>query len=168
HIRHGKKPWCGLAGIRSSRASAVGALLFRPSSCVAMGQRHTRSECCGGCGRISEPEMNRREFIERAGGAAAAMSLLVGEGMAQRVAPSDQINLGIIGPGSRGQQLMRTFLRVPGVRFAGICDIYEPRFVQARKITAENTPIYRDHRALLEAHDIYAVIVATPLGTHCD
>jgi predicted dehydrogenase len=111
--------------------------------------------------------MNRREFIER-GGAAGAMSLLVSQGMATRLAPSDRINLGIIGPGSRGQQLMRTFLRVPGVRFTGICDIYEPRFEQARKITGEQTPIYPDHRKLLEARDIDAVIVATPLGTHCD
>lgn len=112
--------------------------------------------------------MNRREFIERAGGAVGAMSLLVSQGMAARVAPSDQINLAIIGPGSRGQQLMRTFLRVPGVRFTGICDIYEPRFEQARKITGEQTPVYRDHRKLLEARDTDAVIVATPLGTHCD
>src|SRR5436305_8961501 len=112
--------------------------------------------------------MNRREFIERAGGAVGAVSLLVSQGSAARVAPSDRINLAIIGPGSRGQQLMRTFLRVPGVRFAGVCDIYEPRFEQARKITGEETPIYRDHRKLLEARDIDAVIVATPLGAHCD
>lgn len=79
---------------------------------------------------------------------------------------SDHINLGIIGIGSRGQQLMRTFLRVPGVRFAGLCDVYEPRFAAGRQITKENTPIYRDHRQLLAERDIDAVIVSTPLSFH--
>src|SRR5947199_5244708 len=112
--------------------------------------------------------MNRREFIGSAAGVLGAASLSVGDEQAKPVAPSDRLNLAIIGPGSRGQQLMRTFLRVPGVRFAGVCDVYEPRFEQARKITGEESPIYRDHRKLLEARDIDAVIVATPLGTHCD
>ena len=80
--------------------------------------------------------------------------------------PNDRINLGIIGPGSRGQQLMRTMMRVPGVRFTGLCDIYEPRFAAARKITGEQTPIYHSHQELLAAKDIDAVIIATPLSLH--
>ncbi len=79
---------------------------------------------------------------------------------------SDRINLGIIGPGSRGQQLMRTFLRVPGVRFVALSDIYDPRWDQARKITGENTPAFHDYRELLSRKDIDAVIVATPLSLH--
>lgn len=82
------------------------------------------------------------------------------------VAPSDQVRLGIIGPGSRGQELMRHFLRVPGVHITGLCDIYEPRFAAARKITGEETPIYRDYRRLLEARDLDAIVVATPLSLH--
>jgi predicted dehydrogenase len=110
--------------------------------------------------------MNRREFIGRAAGALGG-ALLAGEGGEMWAkAPSDQINLGIIGPGSRGQQLMRTFLRVPGVRFAGLCDVYEPRFAAAREITRENTPVYRDYRELLAARDLDAVIVSTPLSLH--
>ncbi len=111
--------------------------------------------------------MNRREFLGRAAGAVGGAVLLGGS---ERLfgAPSDQINLGIIGVGSRGQQLMRTFLRVPGVRFAGLCDVYEPRFAAGRKITGENTPIYHDHRELLKARDIDAVIVSTPLSFHAD
>src|SRR5579872_7083996 len=100
--------------------------------------------------------MNRREFI---GGAIGVMGgALIPESGSPLWAQSasDQINLGIIGVGSRGQQLMRTFLRVPGVRFAGLCDVYEPRFAAGRKITGENTPIYHDHREILNARDIDA------------
>ena len=110
--------------------------------------------------------MNRREFLGSA--AALAASTFVEQGSAVKIPASDRVNLAIIGPGSRGQQLMRTFLRVPGVRFAALCDIYEPRFDQARKITGENTPIFKDYRELLSTKDIDAIIVSTPLSLHSE
>ena len=89
--------------------------------------------------------MNRRNFV-KAISAGSLGATVIGRGIARAremraVAPSDQIRLGIIGPGSRGQELMRYFLRVPGVRMAGLCDVYEPRFAAARKITGEDTPV---------------------------
>jgi len=110
--------------------------------------------------------MKRREFIGRAAGALGGVWLLAETGKLWPEAPSDQINLGIIGVGSRGQQLMRTFLRIPGVRFAGLCDVYEPRFTAGREITGENTPLYRDHHELLAVRGVDAVIVSTPLSFH--
>src|SRR5581483_8372732 len=85
-----------------------------------------------------------------------------------RVAPSDTITLGIIGPGSRGQALMRAFLRVPGVRFGALCDVYPPRFAQARAITGEQTPAFDDYRKLLATPGLDAVIVSTPLSFHAE
>src|SRR5438270_10398883 len=108
--------------------------------------------------------MNRRDFL--GGAAALAASTLVKESSAEKVPASDRVNLGIIGPGSRGQQLMRTFLRVPGVRFVALADVYEPRWDQARKITGENTPAFHDYRELLSRKDIDAVVVSTPLSLH--
>jgi predicted dehydrogenase len=111
--------------------------------------------------------MNRREFLGRAAGSIAAASALVANpAKAQSVAPSDTINLGIIGPGARGQEVMRNFLRVPGVRFSALCDVYEPRFDQSRKVTGEDTPTYLDYRQLLDAKDVDAVVIATPLSFH--
>src|SRR5262249_17910596 len=110
--------------------------------------------------------MKRREFIGRAAGALGSVWLLAETGTLWPESPSNQINLGIIGVGSRGQQLMRTFLRIPGVRFAGLCDVYEPRFAAGREITGENTPIYRDCRELLAVRDVDAVVVSTPLSLH--
>jgi predicted dehydrogenase len=115
--------------------------------------------------------INRREFMGKAAGALAASTLAsVGPlsvlGEARRVAQSDQVNLGIIGPGSRGQSDMRSFLRVPGVRIAAMCDIYEPRFDQARKITGEQTPAFKDYRQLLDFKGLDAIIVATPPCLH--
>src|SRR5262249_55994183 len=110
--------------------------------------------------------MKRREFIGRAAGALGGVWLLAETGKLWPEAPSDQINLGIIGVGSRGQQLIRTFLRIPGVRFAGLCDVYEPRFTAGREITGENTPLYRDHPQLLTALRVDAANVSPPLPSH--
>jgi predicted dehydrogenase len=116
--------------------------------------------------------MNRRRFVKAISAGTLGTAVFargaekVSIGEKHPVAPSDQIRLGIIGAGSRGQELMRYFMRVPGVQFAGLCDIYEPRFAAARKITGQETPIYRDHHRLLEARDLDALIVATPLNLH--
>src|SRR5690348_4701816 len=116
--------------------------------------------------RGQRDKMNRREFIGSA--AALAASTFVEQSAATKLPASDQVNLAIIGPGSRGQQLMRTFLRVPGVRFTALCDVYEPRFDQARKITGQNTQAFKDYRELLSAKGIDAVIVSTPLSLHSE
>jgi predicted dehydrogenase len=115
-------------------------------------------------------EIDRRKFMGNAAGAVAGALLAAGcQESKKMVAPGGaQVRLGIIGVGSRGQELMRTFLRIPGVRFTGLCDVYEPRFAAGRAITAEETPIYHDHRELLAAKEIDAVVVATPLSFHSE
>lgn len=118
--------------------------------------------------------MNRRELIRVAAAAAAAGTsrglLSPRESLAAtRQAPSDRVNLGVIGPGSRGKYMMQRFLRVPGVRIAAVCDVYEPRFAEAREVTGESTPVYRDYREMLDRQaDLDAVLVATPLSMHVD
>jgi len=115
--------------------------------------------------------MKRRDFV-RASAVAAGSSLFGVEAMAEtlsrrRVSPSDEVNVGIIGPGSRGQYLLRLFLRIPGIRVTALCDVYEPRFAQAREITGEDTPAFADYRRMLDAAtELDAVIVASPLSYH--
>lgn len=114
--------------------------------------------------------MKRREFV--AASAAAGTSLLgrnaFGEAFAhRRFSPLDEINVGIIGAGSRGKYLLQLFLRIPDVRVTALCDVYEPRFAEGREITGEDTPTYSDYRRMLDdARDLDAVIVATPLSFH--
>ena len=112
--------------------------------------------------------MNRREFLGQAAAVAAISTLTSCHRGGSGVAPSDRVKLGVIGVGSRGQELMQAFMRVPGVEFSGLCDVYEPRFIQGKKITGENTPVYRDYRQLLDARDVDAVVVATPLSMHAE
>ena len=118
--------------------------------------------------------MKRRDFIKTASAGAAGLGAsMVGlDAVAKTleprvVAPSDEIVVGVIGPGSRGKSIMRRMLRVPGVRIGALCDVYEPRLAEGRDITGETTAVYDDYRRLLdEATDLDAVLVATPPGLH--
>jgi predicted dehydrogenase len=117
--------------------------------------------------------MKRREFVTRSA-AVAGTSLFGVEALAetlarQVVSPSDRINVGVIGPGSRGKFMMRQFLRVPGVKIAALCDVYQPRFAEGREIAGEDTPVFRDYRAMLDSvQDLDAVLVASPLSFHTE
>ena len=118
-------------------------------------------------------KIQRRDFLKLAATSAGGALLLGPRAMRARfgaaTAPSDTINLGVIGVGSRGKHMMRRFLRVPGVRFGALCDIYEPRFDEGRAITGEATPVFRDYRRMLdESPDLDAVLVATPLYLHAE
>jgi predicted dehydrogenase len=113
--------------------------------------------------------MDRRDFIGLAVAGLGALSLgLEGCKSPQKVAPSDWVHVGVIGVGSRGQHMMRMLLRVPGVRITGLCDVYEPRITEGRGVTGEQTAGYSDYRKMLEAKDIDAVMVSTPLGLHAE
>ena len=88
---------------------------------------------------------------------------------ARQTAPTKDatpFRLGIIGAGSRGQELIRSFLRVPGVRVAAAADVYPVRFDQLNQICGYSVPAHSDYRALLDSKDLDAVVVATPLGLH--
>jgi predicted dehydrogenase len=120
--------------------------------------------------------MHRRKFVQvvSAGAVGAGATLLnvgkqaqaQGQEAVRKVPPSDQIRVGVIGPGSRGQEDMRNFLRVPGVRFLAMADVYEPRVAQVRLLTKEETPNYTDYRRLLERKDLDAIVVASPPALH--
>lgn len=83
-------------------------------------------------------------------------------------AKTDELRVGVIGPGSRGQELIRQLLHVPGVRIAAICDIYEPRFAEVNRMVGETVPAMKDYRELLEAKDLDAIVIATPLAHHAE
>jgi predicted dehydrogenase len=74
--------------------------------------------------------------------------------------------IGIIGAGSRGKELVRNFLRVPGVKMVAVADIYPPRFAELNEVCNYEVASYKDFRVLLDRRDLDAVVVATPLGLH--
>ena len=111
--------------------------------------------------------MNRRELLGGASAAWVAMGLESVAGLAEP-AKADELRVGVIGPGSRGKELIRQLLHVSGVRIAAVCDIYEPRFAQVNQLVGGDVPHTRDYRELLDRKDLDAIYVATPLAHHAE
>jgi predicted dehydrogenase len=85
-----------------------------------------------------------------------------------RATDTTPFRIGIIGPGSRGQELVRSFLRVPGVKIVAAADVYPPRFAQLNETCGYQVASHADFRAVLDRKDLDAVVVATPLGLHAE
>lgn len=86
------------------------------------------------------------------------------------VMQQDQIALGVIGSGSRGTFVMTTFQKMPNLRVAAICDVFEPNLENALS-TASKAPnthpkAYRNYKELLDDKTVQAVLIATPEHWH--
>ena len=90
-----------------------------------------------------------------------------------RVAPSDQVNIGVIGINGMGWANLNALLKIPGVNIMALCDIdknvIEKRMGELGKLNIDTSKVktFNDHRQLLDMKEINAVIIATPDHWHC-
>ncbi len=111
---------------------------------------------------MDKKNIERREFLKRAA-VSAGVGLTLPTGHV--LGANDRVRLGIIGPGARGQELMKQALALPNVAFTAAADVYTRRRDEA-KAMIPTAKIYADHRKLLDSKDVDAVILATPLHCH--
>ncbi|MDZ4802533.1 MAG: Gfo/Idh/MocA family oxidoreductase [Bryobacteraceae bacterium] len=104
-------------------------------------------------------QTSRRTFILAGGGALVTAAS----------PPSDQVVLGLIGSGGRGNLVMSTFQKDPALKVGAICDVYEPNLERglsnAKKGGSVAKP-WRNYKQLLADKDIQAVLIATPEHWH--
>ena len=97
----------------------------------------------------------------------AAASAQSGAGQA---APSDTINIGVVGIRGRGRTHYREFAAMPGVRVTHLCDVDERLFPNAlaevEELAGYRPATETDIRRLLEHDDLDAISVATPDHWH--
>jgi predicted dehydrogenase len=111
---------------------------------------------------------SRRNFLRTAAGAtvyrlAEAAPL---PGPAAALAPSDTLNIGQIGVGIRGSQLMEEFSRIPGVNLAMAADLYDGYLQHAREFLQDKVRTTKHYEDVLNDKSIDAVIIATPDHWH--
>ncbi len=115
-------------------------------------------------------QRTRREFLGTAGAAATAWAgaSLYAAGASARPGPNDTINMALIGCGARGgNQVMPSFMKLPGVRMVAVCDVNSNHLARGReKAGGDQIATYHDYRKLLEDENIDAVIVATQAHWH--
>jgi predicted dehydrogenase len=86
---------------------------------------------------------------------------------------SDDINVAIIGTGAEGRILLESAVKIPGLRFKALCDIWteynqqnQSRFLKAYKQEHND---YVDYKEMLDKEkDLDAVIIATPDFWHAE
>src|SRR5207302_3385446 len=89
---------------------------------------------------------DRRTFF------AAATGLTLGTRLAAATAQgaNNRIRIGVIGTGSRARSLMTLLKRLPGNEMVALCDVYEPRLLQAGEIAGPAAVKIAECRRILD------------------
>lgn len=89
----------------------------------------------------------------------------------KEVAPSDTINVGLIGCNGMGFTDLSSILKISEVNVLALCDVDDEvlrkRTADLGKAGVKKPKHYKDYRKLLENKDIDAVIIGTPDHWHC-
>ena len=105
---------------------------------------------------------DRRTFFATASGLALGVRM-AGAG-AQGA--NDRIRIGVIGTGGRARDLMGQLKKLPGNELTAVCDVYEPRLLQAAEIAGPTALQVADYRRILDNRDIDAVVIGSPDHWH--
>jgi predicted dehydrogenase len=114
--------------------------------------------------------IHRRRFLKTSTAAVAVASM---SPPALPQGRNDTIQVGIIGPGSRGTELLRECIELgsaSNARMVAVCDIWKQALERAARRVRESygtePKTYRHHEELLADKEIDAVIIATPDHQH--
>jgi predicted dehydrogenase len=104
----------------------------------------------------------RRDFVQQTILGTAA---LLAYPPSRVLGANDRVRVGLIGPGARGQELLKQVLAMPNAQLVAVADVYTRSRDQARQL-APGIQAFDDHRRLLDLPDVDGVIVASPLHIH--
>ncbi len=113
---------------------------------------------------MTQNKIERRTFITGTATATVATALSASS-YARVLGANDRVRLGMIGPGARGQETLKDFLKAPNCELVAAADVYTRRLDEVKKFGA-NVTGYGDHRKMLESKDVDAVIISSPLHCH--
>lgn len=127
-------------------------------------------------------KITRRSFLKKSMTAAAACGPFVvapsALGLGATPAPSNRINLGLIGAGEMGNHLLNQYFELPDAQVVAVCDVFEKQRMPAKKRIEHfyaqragqgrysGCADYNDFRDLIADPNVDAVIVATPEHWH--
>ena len=118
-------------------------------------------------------EMNRRHFLGASSAAGLTLAAAGQTATGQSGSANDVIQVGVIGPGGRGTQVMKEcieFGSTYNARVTAVCDIWNQRLEAAATLVSESygaqPKSYSRFEELLSDQEIDAVIIATPDHQH--
>lgn len=109
---------------------------------------------------------DRRLFLQHAAGALAAVALSP-ELAHLRAWPAGRapLGVGLVGAGRQGRAILGELAKLEGVSVIGVCDSDESRLSSGLR-RVRGAEGFADHRALLEAQGVDALLIATPTHQH--
>lgn len=116
-------------------------------------------------------DLSRRSFIDQvlmaaAGAGMAAAAPWTAFAATDRASRGDRVRIGVIGTGDRGRALIQNIAKTRNCVVAALCDNYDVNLTKGRALVASDVPSFTDHRAMLDAGGLDAVVIATPLHVH--
>ncbi len=118
--------------------------------------------------------MDRRSFLQSTAAVGAGLAVVPNVFAQTGGKKPDDINIALLGAGAQGQVLMQAMLKIPGVRFKAVCDIWESynqrRVSRLLKRYGHENNTYVDYKEMLdkEKDNIDAVVIATPDFWHAE
>ena len=79
---------------------------------------------------------------------------------------NDTLNIGCIGTGGRCQHLMKSLVKIPNVRIAAVCDIWDTHLGKGRALADPKAFATKHYKELLDRKDIHAVLIGAPDHWH--
>lgn len=126
-----------------------------------------------------EKKLSRRDFLKSSASAGLGMAMAGGaltgaslSEMTQEKQKPTELRVALIGTGTQGRVLIESCLRIPGIRFVAVCDIWEysQRYASRYlKKYGHTVSVYEDYRDMLNKEkNLDAAIVATPDWMHAE
>lgn len=121
--------------------------------------------------------IDRRSFLRTGVAAGAGLVLspnvLASASGGAAAKKGDDINVALLGAGAQGQVLMTACLKIPGIRFKAVCDIWQAynqgRVSRLLTRYGHKNNAYVDYGEMLDKEkDLDAVIIATPDFWHAE
>ena len=122
---------------------------------------------------------SRRSFLKKLSTAALFPAIIPSSAFGRsQTAPSERINLGVIGTSGQGRFLIGQFLKKDAAHITALCDVHADRLSGAKKIVEDSysekfgiesykgCDTHTDFRDLLARDDIDAVVIAVPDNWH--
>jgi predicted dehydrogenase len=109
--------------------------------------------------------LSRRSFVKTSAVAAAGLAVTAAPA-ANVLGANDTLNVGCIGTGGRCRALMQALVKVPNVRLAAVCDIWDNHLDMARKIADPSALATKHYQQILDSKDIDAVLIGSPDHWH--
>ncbi len=106
--------------------------------------------------------VSRRSFLKASAGGLAAF----GVPAVNALGANETLNVACVGTGGRCRALMKSLAKVPNVRLAAVCDVWEVALQEARKLADPKAVATKNYKELLDRKDIDAVLIGSPDHWH--